>query len=272
MHAQIVLFDGFDPLDVIAPYEVLYAGGAASDGAVTVELVSAEGPREVVSGTGSLVLRATGALDPGRAGLVLVPGASGRVGEPGEVPDHDAGAGEWRQDEFIPVLLGRTLTTELPALMKSALDNPAVTVAAVCGGSLVLAMAGLLEGRHATTHHMGLDMLDATGVHAAEGIWDLSLSTPIGTIKAVVELRRTDGILSGFAHGAGEEVPLSEVFLDGDRLTWKQAVTRPVRLNLAFALTVDGDTLTGTSMAGRLPASKVTGRRRIVPATTERRP
>ncbi|CAM5299538.1 glutamine amidotransferase [Streptomyces avidinii] len=166
MHAQIVLFDGFDPLDVIAPYEVLYAGGTASDGAVTVELVSAEGPRDVVSGTGGLVLRATGALDPGRAGLVLVPGASGRVGEPGEVPEHDAGAGEWRQDEFIPVLLGRTLTTELPALLKKALDDPDVTVGAVCGGSLVLAMAGLLEGRHATTHHMGLDMLDATGAHA----------------------------------------------------------------------------------------------------------
>lgn len=30
MHAQIALFDGFDPLDVIAPYEVLYAGGTAS--------------------------------------------------------------------------------------------------------------------------------------------------------------------------------------------------------------------------------------------------
>ena len=38
---------------------------------------------------------------------VLVPGASGRVGESGEVPDHDAGAGQWRQDELIPVLLGR---------------------------------------------------------------------------------------------------------------------------------------------------------------------
>lgn len=46
------------------------------------------------------------------------------------------------------------------------MDNPEVTVAAVCGGSLVLAMAGLLEGRYATTHHLGLDMLDATGVHA----------------------------------------------------------------------------------------------------------
>ncbi|MEU2633015.1 DJ-1/PfpI family protein, partial [Kitasatospora sp. NPDC007106] len=62
MHAQIVLFDGFDPLDVVAPYEVLHAGGTASAGAVTVELVSAEGPREVVSGTGGLALRATAAL------------------------------------------------------------------------------------------------------------------------------------------------------------------------------------------------------------------
>ncbi|MFE1289106.1 DJ-1/PfpI family protein [Streptomyces sp. NPDC058751] len=166
MHAQIVLFDGFDPLDVIAPYEVLYAGGGASAGAVSVELVSAEGPREVVSGTGGLALRATAALDPGRAGLIMVPGASGRVGEPGEVPDHDAGAGQLRQDESIPVLLGRTLTTELPALLKAAMENPEVTVCAVCGGSLVLAMASLLEGRRATTHHLGLDMLDATGVHA----------------------------------------------------------------------------------------------------------
>ncbi|MGN5633906.1 DJ-1/PfpI family protein [Streptomyces sp. AC154] len=166
MHVQIVLFDGFDPLDAIAPYEVLYAGGSASDGAVTVELVSAEGPREVISGTGGMALRATGALDLERADMVVVPGASGRVGEPGEVPEEEVGAGEWKQDEFIPVLLGRTLSTGLPALLKQAMDDPGITVATVCGGSLVLAMAGLLEGRHATTHHLGLDMLDATGAHA----------------------------------------------------------------------------------------------------------
>ena len=187
MHAQIVLFDGFDPLDVIAPYEVLYAGGTASGGAVSVQLVSAEGPREVVSGTGGLPLRATAALDPGRAGLILVPGASGRVGEPGEVPDHDAGAGGHEQDEFIPVLLGRTLTTQLPALMKAAMGNPEVTVAAVCGGTLVLAMAGLLEGRHATTHHMGLDMLDATGARAisARVIDDGDLITGAGVTSGL---------------------------------------------------------------------------------------
>ncbi|MCT7355849.1 hypothetical protein N4P33_27395 [Streptomyces sp. 15-116A] len=97
---------------------------------------------------------------------------------------------------------------------------------------------------------------------SVEGTWNLSIATPLGTMNAVVELRRHNGVLTGTAHGAGEEVPLHDVALDGDRLTWKQAVTKPLRLNLAFDVTVDGDTLRGTSRAGRLPASKVTGERR----------
>ncbi|MEU3981755.1 DJ-1/PfpI family protein [Streptomyces sp. NPDC026672] len=229
MHAQIVLFDGFDPLDVIAPYEVLYAGGTASAGAVGVELVSAEGPREVVSGTGALPLRATGTLDPTRAGLILVPGASGRVGEPGEVPDHDAGAGEWQRDEFVPVLLGRTLTTELPGLLKAAMGNPEVTVGAVCGGSLVLAMAGLIEGRHATTHHLGLDMLDATGVHAVDArvVDDGDLVTGAGVTSgldlALYLLEREVG--PRIAHA------VEELFAHERRGTvWRNSGPEPARL------------------------------------------
>lgn len=169
MHVQVVLLDGFDPLDVIAPYEVLYAGGAASAGAVSVELVSAEGPREVASGAGSLSLRATAALDPARAGVILVPGVAGRFGEPGEpgeVSEQGAGEGKGQPDEFLSVLLDRAMATELPALLKAAMENPEVTVGTVCGGSILLAMAGLLEGRHATTHHGGLDALGAGGAHA----------------------------------------------------------------------------------------------------------
>ncbi|WP_413812716.1 hypothetical protein [Streptomyces sp. OE57] len=98
-----------------------------------------------------------------------------------------------------------------------------------------------------------------------EGTWNLSISTPIGKIKAVVELREQDGALTGVARGADEEVPLRDVALDGDRLTWKQAVTKPMRLNLAFDVTVDGDILKGTSKAGRLPSSKVTGERQTAP-------
>ncbi|MNX95631.1 Isonitrile hydratase [compost metagenome] len=153
MYAQIVLFDGFDPLDVIAPYEVLWAGGQVASGALSVELASAEGPRDVISGSGALPLRATVKLDPLRADLIIVPGAAGRITE----QEGDDGMAA------IPVLLARTLESDLPHLLKTALSKPDVTVATVCGGSLILAMAGLIEGRHAVTHHMGVDLLGATG-------------------------------------------------------------------------------------------------------------
>ncbi|MGW1059104.1 DJ-1/PfpI family protein [Micromonospora rubida] len=155
MLVQIVLFDGFDPLDVIAPFEVLAAGSDAAGGALTLELVSAEGRRDVVSGTRGLLLRATGKLDPDRPGYVVVPGASGPT-----VGDPDQGA------VTIPVLLARFADSAVVPLLRAALHNPDVTVAAVCGGSLALAMAGLIDGRHAVTHHLGMDVLDATGVRA----------------------------------------------------------------------------------------------------------
>ena len=153
MYAQIVLFDGFDPLDVVAPFEVLLAGGIAAGGALTVELVSAEGVRDVVSGSGGLTLHASAGLDPGRADIVVVPGASGPLEDPDEVGV-----------DTVPVLLGRTLETALPSLLAQALADSTVLVATVCGGSLIPAMAGLLQDRHAVTHHLGMDVLAATGV------------------------------------------------------------------------------------------------------------
>ncbi len=151
--AQIVLFDGFDPLDAIAPFEVLVAGSDEVGGALDVEIVSAEGPRRVVSGTRGLALEATGTLDPHRPGYLVVPGASGPVdGDP------DDGV------ETVPVLLARFAQSAAAPLIAQALADPGITVATVCGGSLALAMAGLLEGRHAVTHPLGMDVLEATGV------------------------------------------------------------------------------------------------------------
>jgi transcriptional regulator GlxA family with amidase domain len=154
MHVQVVLYDHFDPLDVIGPYEVLVAGSGFLGGELSVELVSADGPGEVVSGTAGIALRATATLDPDRPGYVVVPGVSGPL-------EGDADDGV----DTIPVLLARAADTALVPAMRRALDNPEVTVATVCGGSLALAMAGLLEGRHATTHALGHDVLEATGVH-----------------------------------------------------------------------------------------------------------
>ena len=153
MIAQIVLFDGFDPLDVIAPFEVLVAGSDAVGGELAVELVSADGPRAVHSGSRGLVLQATAALDSDKPGFVIVPGAAGPIdGDP------DDGV------ETIPVLLARVGETALIPLLTKALANPEITVATVCGGSLALAMAGLIQGRNAVTHVLGNDVLEATGV------------------------------------------------------------------------------------------------------------
>ncbi|WP_208719826.1 DJ-1/PfpI family protein [Amycolatopsis circi] len=155
LRAQFVLFDGFDPLDVIAPFEVLSAGSDFLGGKLAVELVSADGPGVVRSGVSGLTLTATAAFDPDAPGYVLVPGAAGPVD--GD-PDADV--------ETIPVLLSRFAAGDAMALMRHAFDNPDSTVVTVCGGSLALAMAGLLEGRTATTHVLGIDLLDATGVNA----------------------------------------------------------------------------------------------------------
>lgn len=46
-HIQVVLFDGFDLLDAIAPSEVFAAAAMYTDEEVTVELVTAEGKRMV---------------------------------------------------------------------------------------------------------------------------------------------------------------------------------------------------------------------------------
>jgi transcriptional regulator GlxA family with amidase domain len=154
--AQLVLFDGFDPLDVIAPFEVLAAGSDALGGDLDVLLVSAEGPRRVVSGTRGLVLEATALLDPALPGFIVVPGAAGPIeGDPDVV-------------DTIPVLLARVGSTPLPAIMREAFANPEVLVATVCGGSLALAMAGLLEGRNVVTHVQGMAVLEATGANAID--------------------------------------------------------------------------------------------------------
>lgn len=149
MHIQIVLFDGFDLLDAIAPYEVFTAAAMYSNEEVTVEFVSAEGKRIVESGVNHVKLQATGKLDLLHKGIILVPGAAGSV-------DNDG-------SDSIPVKLKQASETELSHLLKEAIKKPTIVLSTVCGGALILAMDGLLEGRHAVTHHMGMELLRATG-------------------------------------------------------------------------------------------------------------
>ncbi|MFI5913218.1 hypothetical protein [Dactylosporangium sp. NPDC051541] len=94
------------------------------------------------------------------------------------------------------------------------------------------------------------------------GTWDVRMKTPIGTIQAVYAFTDTGGGLTGTAATKSETVELTDIRSDGPRVTWRQSVTRPMRLNLEFDVVVDGETLTGHSRAGRLPGTAVSGTRR----------
>ncbi|WP_068618227.1 DJ-1/PfpI family protein [Paenibacillus tuaregi] len=149
LKVQVVLFDGFDLLDAFAPYEVFCAASLYSKEPVNVELVTAEGPRSVASGINGLKIDASGTLSPDQGGIIIVPGASGDV--EGDGPSS------------VPAILVKAMNTELTHLVGQALGHKDTLVATVCGGSLLLAMGGLLEGRPAVTNHLGMDFLGATG-------------------------------------------------------------------------------------------------------------
>jgi hypothetical protein len=98
------------------------------------------------------------------------------------------------------------------------------------------------------------------------GDWELLITTPIGSIPVSVTLSYADGVYSGSARTRGDDdVELRELTVtptgDGHRITWAQSITKPLRLNLDFDVQIAQGTMTGTSRAGRLPQSKVVGRR-----------
>jgi transcriptional regulator GlxA family with amidase domain len=142
MRIEIPLYDGFDEVDAIAPFEVLANAALAVPG-LEVELVGAHGPGEVVAAHGARIVCATGLTET--AGVVLVPGGGWRAGlgtPQGARREYDAGV--------------------LPARLRELHDGGAV-LASVCTGALLLGRGGILEGRPATTHRACLDDLAATG-------------------------------------------------------------------------------------------------------------
>src|SRR5437868_4019822 len=71
MRIEICVFDGFDEVDAVAPFEVLANAAAMADD-FEVELVGAHGPGEIVAGHGMKITVDAGMSDT--ADLMLVPG------------------------------------------------------------------------------------------------------------------------------------------------------------------------------------------------------
>ena len=138
MRIEIPVFDGFDEVDAIGPFEVL-ANVKHAHPDVEVELVGAHGPGEIVAGHGLRMTCAEGLSD--RADVVIVPGG-GWVRGGGVRQQYEEGT--------------------LAARLKELHDG-GITMASVCTGGILLAQAGILDGRPATTHRAALDHLEEMG-------------------------------------------------------------------------------------------------------------
>ncbi|MFE6419969.1 DJ-1/PfpI family protein [Streptomyces enissocaesilis] len=131
MQIAIVLFDRFTALDAVGPYETL---GRLPD-AETVFVAEQASP--VRTDTGNLALTADRTLaDVPAPDIVVVPGG------PGQTPQmENAALLDWLR----------------------AADATSSWTTSVCTGSLLLAAAGLLKGRRATSHWLALDVLGRFG-------------------------------------------------------------------------------------------------------------
>jgi putative intracellular protease/amidase len=155
MNVAILLYDSFTALDAIGPYEVL---SRVPD--VSIEFLAAEaGP--VVTDNRMLTMLAAHSIDERAAPeIVLVPGG------PGEVV---ARAGE------------RLLT------WLREVDQTSTWTTSVCTGSLILAAAGLLDGKRATTHWLAFDELRRLGAEPLDErvVFDGKLVTGAGVSAGI---------------------------------------------------------------------------------------
>jgi transcriptional regulator GlxA family with amidase domain len=146
MRIEILLYDGFDELDGIAPFEVLRTAEEYGADIHTV-LVGADGAGTVTASHGTRIQVEGGVSET--ADMVLVPGGSWNSrGEHGAWAEAQRG--------------------EVPARIAAA-HGRGVRIASVCTGAMLVATAGILDGRPATTHHTAIEDLRATAARVIDG-------------------------------------------------------------------------------------------------------
>src|SRR5262245_34558295 len=97
---------------------------------------------------------------------------------------------------------------------------------------------------------------------AVDGTWKLVVNTPMGAQESTRVISSSGGTLTGTqSAGAGEGRPIDEGTVDGNDITWKASITKPMPMTLEFSGTVDGDNISGSVKLGMFGNASFTGNR-----------
>ena len=96
---------------------------------------------------------------------------------------------------------------------------------------------------------------------AADGKWEITINSPMGAVKAKLDLKTDGNTLTGTQEAAQGSGPLENGKADGDNLSWSAKISSPMPMTLDFTGTVAGDTLSGSVKAGSFGSFPFTGTR-----------
>jgi hypothetical protein len=78
------------------------------------------------------------------------------------------------------------------------------------------------------------------------GKWNITINTPVGDRSGVLELKTEGSVLTGSLSDAEHHAEISGGRVEGNKLSWSAALTKPMRLNVKFSATVDADRISGS--------------------------
>lgn len=94
-----------------------------------------------------------------------------------------------------------------------------------------------------------------------DGKWNISVETSIGSRQATLMLATSGDTLTGTQAAEGQSTEITEGKVDGNKVSWRVAITNPMPLTLTFQGTVDGDKITGHADTGAFGAMPFAGTR-----------
>jgi hypothetical protein len=96
---------------------------------------------------------------------------------------------------------------------------------------------------------------------SADGTWNTTIDSPMGTQAGTLELKTDANSLSGSISGPQGSMEFSGGTVNGDELAWNVEMTQPMAMTLEFTATVDGDNLTGQVKLGSFGTAQLKGTR-----------